>query len=391
MKENTMKKVIEARHHLHQNPELSTKEEKTAAYVSKLLTEAGVPHRTGVGGHGIVAEVKGTGIGNSMLCCALRADMDALPLKEETGLSFCSINDGVSHACGHDMHTAMLIGAGIELMARRGEFAGTVKLVFQPAEENNPVGGAPAMIADGALDGIQVMFGQHVWPALETGKIALKKGAIMGASDRFFVTVTGKAAHGSEPDKGIDAILTAAHIITALQSVVSRNVSPLDAVVVSVGEITGGVRYNVIPYDVKFSGTVRTLTPQMQDRVAGRIEAIAKSVAESFCAAEETKYVKGYPPVLNDDDLAGFQMDLVKKYFPAGTLLEVEKPAMGGEDFSFFGEKIPVCFAWLGCRPNGIKTEDFPPIHNQAFNGDEDCMPLGVEFFVRSAIEWLNK
>ena len=250
-------RVVEWRRAIHRHPELSQQEERTAALVAEALEGLGIDVRRKVGGHGVVGLLRGAKDG---LTVGLRADMDALPMREETGLPYASEVEGVMHACGHDAHTAMLLGAACVLSEMRDELAGNVKFLFQPAEELNPTGGAPGMIADGALEAphVDALFALHVWPLYETGKIVARPGPQMGASDRLFLTVGGKTAHGSAPDQGVDAILIAAQIVSALQSVVSRSVSPLDSAVVTIGTIKGGYRYNVIPDMVEMEGTVRT-------------------------------------------------------------------------------------------------------------------------------------
>lgn len=237
--------MVADRRYLHQHPELSHQEVNTAAYIAAQLREMGLSPRTGVGGNGVVAVIEGKAPGK---CVALRADFDALPIVEATGLPFSSENEGVCHACGHDMHTAGLLGAARVLCDLRSEFSGCVKLVFQPAEEDVLDSGAVKMIEDGVLENpkVDAMFGQHIWPYYPVGKVAIRDGAMMASSDRFHITIRGKASHGSAPESGIDAIAAAAQVISALQTIVSRRVSPLDSAVVTIGTIHGGARYNVI-------------------------------------------------------------------------------------------------------------------------------------------------
>lgn len=382
-------RVRDLRWTIHRNPELSYQEEKTAVLVADTLRELGLEVRTGVGGHGVVGLLEG---GHPGPCVALRADMDALPMEEKTGLPNASTVKGVMHACGHDAHTAMLLGAAFVLADMRKDLRGSVKFVFQPAEEGNPKGGAPGMIADGVLENPRVgaMFGLHVWPALETGTVATKAGALMGASDRLFITVTGKAAHGSEPENGVDGIAISAQMISALQTIVSRNVSPLDSAVVTIGTIKGGNRYNVIASEVVMEGTVRTVTPDVQDAMPSRIQGIAEGVARGMGGDCRVEYVKGYPPLMNDPELAKTAFSALEKVFGAEKVLRVEKPALGGEDFSFFSREVPGLFMWLGTRPGAVSKDEAAPLHNPGFVADEASLPLGVEAMVSCVLEYLE-
>jgi len=381
--------MLGLRRRIHKLPELSGEERETAALVATVLEEHGIEVRTGVGGYGVVGVLRGSVEGP---CVALRADMDALPMEEKTGLPWASELKGVMHACGHDAHTAMLLGAMCVLSEMKSELAGTVKCIFQPAEEANPVGGAPAMIQRGALKtpDVDAIFGMHVWPSLVTGTLGTRSGALMGASDRLFLTVRGKGAHGSEPENGVDAISIAAQILTALQTIVSRNVSPLDAAVVSIGTIKGGNRYNVIADEVVLEGTVRTINPETQEKMPGRIEAIVRGIARGMGGDCDMEYVKGYPPLMNDPELAKTAFSVLKKVVGEEKIVHVEKPALGGEDFAFFSREIPALFLWLGCRPEGVPKEEMPPLHNNRFLPDEKALSLGVETLVSCALEYLE-
>ena len=384
-----LNRILSLRWDIHKNPELSNEESKTAALVADILRETGMEVTTSIGGHGVLGVLRGSLPGGTV---ALRADMDALPMEEKTGLSGASSIKGVMHACGHDVHTAMLLGAALVLSDMKETLSGTVKFIFQPAEENNPEGGAPAMIREGVLKNpdVDALFGMHVWPALETGIIATRPGALMGASDRLFLTISGRGAHGSEPENGVDAIAIAAQVICALQTIVSRKVSPLDSAVVSLGTIRGGDRYNVIAEEVRLEGTVRTLNPEIQDRMPGWISAVSEGVARGMGGESHSDYVKGYPPLLNDADLARNTIGKLKEILGDDKVLTVEKPALGGEDFSFFSREVPSLFLWLGCRPEGVSKEEMPPLHNNRFVPDEKAIPLGVEVLAFSALEYLG-
>jgi amidohydrolase len=383
-------RVIEWRRDIHRHPELSQHEERTAALVAEVLSDLGIEVRRNVGGHGVVGLLRGSDEGPAV---ALRADMDALPMKEETGLPYASENDGVMHACGHDTHTAMLLGAACVLSSMGDELKGSVKFIFQPAEELNPTGGAPGMIADGALEDphVDALFALHVWPRFETGHIAMRPGPQMGASDRLFLTVRGKSAHGSAPDQGIDAIMIASQVVSGLQSIVSRSVSPLDAAVVTIGTIKGGWRYNVIPDSVEMEGTVRTLREETQSRMPVLIERVARGIADGLGGSCEVRYVKGYPPMVNDPELFKLAADAVRGGIGEDALIVAEQPELGAEDFAFFARERAAVMGWLGCRPAGAPVESVGVLHNTRFCPDEACFPLGVRFLASCAVDFLNR
>ncbi len=376
--------IIAYRRHIHQNPELSHQEVHTAAFIAETLRKMGLEPTTGVGGNGVIAIINGAKPGK---CVGLRADFDALPIQETTGLPFASQNAGVSHSCGHDMHTAMLLGAAHVLLSLKDEFSGCVKLVFQPAEEDVLNCGAVPMIRDGVLENphVDAMVGQHVWPQYPVGTAAIRNGAMMASSDRFHITVHGKSSHGSAPEDGIDAIVIASQIITALQTIVSRKVSPRDAAVVSIGTIHGGDRYNVIANQVKLEGTCRNLNPEVRNKMPERIEQIAKGVAESMGGSCDVEYFRGYSPTVNDAEMAEMVHGVMKEVLGDGAHVP-EMSALGGEDFSFYCEKVPCAFFWLGVQS---PDKPFYPIHNGGFSPDENAIPVGIEIAVRSALAFL--
>jgi amidohydrolase len=384
-------RVVEWRRRVHSHPELSTQEEKTSALAAEVLTDLGLEVRRGVGGHGVVGLLRAGGAGTGRVV-GLRADMDALPMQEETGLSFASTNPGVMHACGHDAHTAMLLGAACVLTEIKDKFQGAVKFVFQPAEELNPTGGAPGMIRDGVLEDphVDALFALHVWPGYETGKIITRPGALMGASDRVFLTISGKSSHGSAPHQGVDAIMIAAQVIGGLQTIVSRTVAPLDSAVISIGTIRGGYRYNVIADRADLEGTVRTLAPATQDRLPDLIERTAKGIARALGGDCEVKYVRGYPPTMNDPDLFRMVADSVTASLGEEHFVSLDKPDLGGEDFSFFARERPSLMAWLGCRPAEKAPGEMAVLHNTCFNPDEACFPWGVRFLTSCALDFLR-
>ena len=417
--EKFLSQVISWRRDIHSHPELSQNEHRTSELAAGILESLGIDVTRNVGGLGVVGILRGgtspltplidkrgeqqvppvkggfRGVsheGKRTKTIALRADMDALPLNEETGLEYASQVNGVMHACGHDTHTAMLLGAACALSEMREKLNGNVKFIFQPAEELNPTGGAPGMIKDGALEDphVDALLALHVWPLYETGKLIMKSGPQMGASDRLFISVHGKTAHGSAPEQGVDAIMIAAQVINGLQSIVSRSVSPLDSAVVTIGKITGGYRYNVIPDLVELEGTVRTLRANTQTLMPELITRIAKGIADSLGGSCEVKYVKGYPPLVNDSGLVKVASDSVTKLFGEDALIIPEQPELSAEDFAFFARERPALMAWLGCRPANIDAKDFAKLHNTKFAPDESCFSYGIDFFVQTVIDYLN-
>jgi len=380
-------RVAEHRRWLHAHPELSGQEKETAAYIAAALRKMGLQPRENVGGYGVVALIEGRKGGK---CVALRADFDALSIQEETDLPFTSENPGISHACGHDVHTAMLLGAAEVLLGMKEEFAGTIKLIFQPSEENAADSGAKRMIAAGVLEDppVDAIFAQHVSPNYPTGSIALNEGAMSASSDRFFITVKGKSSHGSAPESGVDAVAIGAQVITALQTIVARNISPLDSAVLTIGKVTAGSRYNIIAEECVMEGTCRTLNPQVQEQLPTRMEAIVKGIAESMGGAYEFKYIKGFIPTMNAPGEFALVRDTAQTLLGKDRVIIPEKSAMTGEDFSFFGKEVPAVFYWLGCQK---ADAPFYPLHNNRFAPDEAAMPKGMEVMIASALAYLNK
>ena len=385
--EKYWEKVKEHRYYLHEHPELSHEEKNSAAYIAEALRNMGLEPKENVGGYGVTAVIEGNGEGK---CVGLRADFDALPITECTGVPFASRNPGVMHACGHDTHAAMLLGAAYVLNELKNEFPGKVKLVFQPSEEDAAASGAKAMIADGCLENphVDAMFGQHVWPNLPYGKVGVRNGAMMASSDRFFITIKGKNSHGSAPENGIDAIVIAAQVISALQTIVSRNVGPLDSAVVTIGTIHGGNRYNVIADEVKLEGTCRNLNPEIRNTMPDRIGNIVRGVSESMGGSCDFKYMKCYSPTVNDPEKFAIVRDSIVEVLGEEGLVIPENSALGGEDFSFYCQEIPSAFFWLGCQ-----DEDLPkyPIHHGKFLPKEESLIIGMKVMLTAALNFLKQ
>jgi amidohydrolase len=394
-------KMIEWRHHLHKYPELSNREFRTAAYVEKHLRQLGLEVRTEVAHTGVVGILRG---GKPGPVVALRADMDGLPIKERVDLPYRSVMKGkfyedsvdVMHACGHDMHTAILMSAAEILTSMKADLPGTIIFIFQPAEEQPPLGeegGAALMIKEGVLNDpkADVIFGLHMSSALESGKIRYKPGSLMAAVNTFYMTVHGKQTHGSAPWNGIDPIVTSAQIIMGLQTIVSRQMElTKEPVVISVGKIEGGVRSNIIPESVKMVGTIRTLDTAMQRIVLERVERTATNIAESMGATVDIHFEDAYPVVNND-------LELTRKMLP--TLYEsaggegnviLMKPTTGGEDFAFYAREIPGMFFFLGGMKPGTNPAEAPPHHTPDFRVEDSSMPLGVKTICYLALDYMG-
>ena len=377
--------VIEHRRWLHAHPELSGQEQDTAAYIASALRSIGLTPVEHVGGYGVVALIQGKPGGK---CVGLRADFDALSILEKTGLPFSSENPGVCHACGHDVHTAMLLGAAAVLNGMKDTFTGSVKLIFQPSEENATDSGAKKMIAEGVLENphVDAVFAQHVSPSYPTGSIALNKGPMSASSDRFFITVGGKSSHGSAPETGVDAVVIGAQVINALQSIVSRTVSPLDNVVLTIGKVTAGSRYNIIAEECVMEGTCRTLNPQVQEQLPARMESIIQGIAQGMGGTYQFEYVKGFIPTMNTPAECALVQRTAQDLLGENHVIVPEKTAMTGEDFSFFAKEVPGAFYWLGCQEPGAP---FYPLHSDHFAPDEAAMKTGMEVMISSALAYL--
>lgn len=374
---------------IHTYPELSDQEFRTAEKIATVLRSLGLEVRTGVGTTGVVGLLRGSQNGPTI---GLRADMDALSIEEKTGVPFASKNPGIMHACGHDSHTAMLLGAAHILSELKGSIKGFIKFIFQPAEENSPTGGAPGMIRDGVLENpaIDYMIGIHVWPTLKTGTIGVREGAMSAASDRLHITIKGRSAHASTPQRGIDAIVASAQVINALQSIISRNVSPLDQAVITIGTIQGGSRYNIIPEEVFLDGTVRTFDPGTRGKMPEWITRAAKGTAEALGAEAIVDYKFGYPSLMNNVELVNKAKEVIREIVGKRGLIDIKMPDLGGEDFAFFSEKVPAVFAWIGCCPREEACEKYPMLHNNRFIPDESALPYGVKYLVLSTLKLME-
>jgi hippurate hydrolase len=379
IREDFGEKIVALRRDIHREPELGFDTKKTAEKVLGALDGLPLEVQTGVAENGIVATLRGKDGGPAV---GLRADMDALPIHEETGLPFASEIEGKMHACGHDGHTSMLVGAAHALCGMRERLTGTVKFFFQPAEEGG--GGGRVMVEEGVADDVASVFALHLWPGLPFGTAATKAGPIMAAADAFEMTVRGKGGHGAFPHQTADAIAMAAQIVTALQTLVSREVDPVEPAVVTVGEIGAGSAFNIIPETARLGGTVRTLNEDLRRRMPERIEQIARGVAGGMRGDAELEYQFSYPVTMNDEGAAQHALTVIRDLFGEENTLELPNPAMGGEDFAFFLEKIPGAFIWLGVG------EDVSYLHTPTFAFDEEILPHGAALLTALAYASLS-
>lgn len=369
-----LKEVTLIRRHLHAHPELSSRETLTAAFISKQLSVWGIEHQTGIAGHGIVGLIHGSKPGNKVI--ALRADMDALPIRENSKVSYISKNPGVMHACGHDVHMASLLGTARILKSLESEISGTVKLIFQPSEEKYP-GGALPMIKAGVLENPRPDFiiGQHVYPELEAGKIGLRSGNYMASTDEVHLTVKGKGGHAAIPHKVIDPVVITAHIILALQQIVSRNAQPTTPSVLSFGRIIADGQANIIPDEVRISGTMRTFDEEWRMEMQKRIRTISASIAKGMGGRCEVTINKGYPFVYNDPGITEKVRGYAEEYLGKENVEELDM-RMTAEDFSYFAREIPGCFYRLGVmnETRGITSN----LHTSTFDADESSLETGM-------------
>ena len=365
--------LTEIRRDIHSNPEHAYKETRTAALVAERLKAYGVDEvHTGIGGTGVVGVIRGNRPGKRAV--GLRADMDCLAMNEETRLPYASKNQGYMHACGHDGHTTMGLGAA-RYLAKTRNFAGTVYSVFQPAEEG--MAGAKAMIDDGLFSRFPIdeVYAMHNWPALEPGRIGLNPGPMMAAADRIEITIEGKGGHGGMPQFVCDPVLAAGHVITAIQSIASRNVDPADSVVISICAMEAGKMntYNVIPRFVKMVGTVRTYRKETQALVVERLKAVVANTAAAFGSTGEVNFIYGYPATINHAREAALSAEVGRSVFGADNVITEIFPNTGGEDFSFFLESVPGAYIWIGQG-----TDKSCPLHHPGYDFDDRLIPNGA-------------
>jgi amidohydrolase len=379
-----VEEMVATRRDLHAHPELAFEERRTSALVAEKLKAMGLEPRVGVGRTGVVATVRGARAGRTVL---LRADMDALPIQEENSVPYRSQTPGKMHACGHDCHTSILLGVARRLARERDTLTGSVKLCFQPAEETG--GGAEAMIKDGVLDGPlpDAAFGVHMWQDLDLGTIGITPGPMMAAVDEFAVTVTGKGAHAAMPHLGVDPVVCLAHVVTALQTITSRNVSPLESVVVSVTQLKAGSAFNIIPESAWLNGTVRVFDPTVWAGLPDRFERIVRGVCEAMGCRAEIRYQRSNRPTVNDPGMAALARAAAVDVVGAAHVVDGIR-TMGGEDFSAFLNRVPGCFIAVGSRnrDKGLTWDH----HHPRFDVDEASLEIGAEVLLRATLRFLE-
>ena len=367
-------KVVALRRTIHANPELAFEEKETAALVAKTLREIGLEVTEGVARTGVLGTVKGKNRGTGTKIIALRSDMDALPITEATGLSFASKNPGKMHACGHDAHTAIGLGAAMVLQALRDELAGDVRFLFQPSEERNP-GGAPFMIEAGALDGVSEIYGLHVLSQADAGTVGFCVGEMMASADELYITIKGKSGHGARPQHAIDPVVTTAQVILGLQTLISRNLDPFAQGVITIGSVHGGFAPNIIPNEVKLIGTLRSMSKEWRGFAHERIHEIIEGIAHSARCTADIHIDKGYPVLDNAEAQTNFAEGCARELFGSDRVFTAER-LMGAEDFAYYLEKVPGTFYRLGIR--NLKEGITADIHNDHFMIDEEALRTGV-------------
>jgi hippurate hydrolase len=377
------------RHDIHAHPETAFEEHRTAEIVARLLESFGIAVDRGVARTGVIGTLVGSKPGGSrpgMRAIALRADMDALPIHEKNGFAHASTHDGRMHACGHDGHTAMLLGAA-KYLAETRNFAGTVHFIFQPAEENE--GGARLMVEEGVFERcpVEAVYGMHNWPGLPAGQFAIRPGPMMAAFDIFEITIAGRGAHAAMPHLGIDPIVAAAHIVTALQTIASRNIHPLDGAVVSVTQIHGGDTWNVIPDSVVLRGTTRSFDPAVRDALEPAIRRIAEGACASLGAEVAMRYERRYPPTVNSPAESEVAAATAAALVGSDNVRRDLLPSMGAEDFAFFLEGKPGAYIWIG---NGAGAQE-AMLHNPHYDFNDEILALGASYWARLAETVLDK
>ena len=371
-------KIIDTRRDFHKYPELSFQEKRTSKIVAEKLESFGVSVKRNIGKTGVVGTLNGKANGKTI---AFRADMDALPIQETGNTTYKSVNKGVMHACGHDAHTAILLGAAEALSKIKNSFDGTIKFIFQPAEEG--YGGAKFMIEDGALENVEEIYGLHVWNYQKSGTIGIKSGPVMAAADMFTIKINGIGGHGAAPQGTIDCIVVASHLIQAFQTIISRNTNPLDSTVVTIGQINGGNNFNIIADEIILQGTARAYTEENRSLIKKRMNEIIKGVEATFKAKIIFEYKDGYPPVINHKEITKNVINAAKSVVNENVVSPYL--SMGGEDFSYFANKVPGCFFFLGSLPKNKPLMSVPQ-HCSHFDIDEEVMLIGSSIFVQLAL-----
>lgn len=375
--------IVDIRRHLHRHPELSFEEVETPKFIANFHNDLGHEVRTGVGGNGVVASLKGDLDGPTV---ALRADFDALPIQEETGLPFQSVNEGVMHACGHDGHTATLLGVAKVLNQMKDGLKGNIVFIHQHAEELPP-GGAKPMIDDGCLEGVDVIFGTHLQAQTPFREINYRMDALQAAADKFEITIKGKGGHGAMPQDTKDSILIASQLVDNLQQIVSRRVNPLDSAVLSVCNFEAAGPYNVIANSAKLSGTVRTLKEDVRDHMDREIRRVVEGTCHLSDADFEYEYKRGYPVLVNHREETEFVRDIAKTVPGVNEVKEID-PIMGGEDYAYYLQEVKGTYFFTGAQPDGV--EDPYPHHHPKFDINEESLLIAAKILAKATVEYME-
>jgi amidohydrolase len=372
--------LVALRQRLHRLPELAFEEHETARAVVEFLTELKIPCRTGVAGTGVVATLQGSRPGRTI---GIRADMDALPIHEQTGLPFASGVPGKMHACGHDVHTVIALGVAAVLAELRGELAGTVKFIFQPAEET--LSGARAMIAEGALEDpkMDLILGYHNWPAVEAGKVGYNADAVMSAADAFDVTLKGRDGHGAHPHLAVDALAAAAHFVAQLQTVVSREVKPVSPAVVTVGELHAGRARNVIAGTAELKGIVRAMEPGLSEKIEAAVRRMLEGIRVGMRVEYTLEWKRMTPALRNDPRVLNRLLESARQALGEDNVVRLPEPSMGSEDFAWFAERVPAAHLRIGSKIDGLETA----IHRSNYDCNELAIPVGVRVLSRAILD----
>ena len=372
--------LVALRKHLHQHPELAFEERETARAVADFLAKLKIPCRTGVGRTGVVATLQGAKPGPTI---GIRADMDALPIHEQTGLGFASKVAGKMHACGHDVHTVIALGVAAALAELRNELNGAIKFIFQPAEET--LSGAQAMIADGVLEDpkLDLILGYHNWPAVQAGKVGYNAGAVMASADAFDITLKGRDGHGAHPHLAIDALAAAAHLVSQLQTIVSREVKPVSPAVLTIGELHAGRARNVIAGAAELKGIVRTLEPGLSDKIEAAMRRMLEGVKAGMRVDYTLEYRRMAPLLRNDKAILDKVLASARAALGGENVLELPEPSMGSEDFAWFADRVPAAHLRIGSKIDGLDTA----IHRSNYDCNELAIPVGVRVLARAALD----
>jgi amidohydrolase len=376
--------LVEVRRTIHMNPELGFEETQTSELVAGWLEKLGLQTRRGMARTGVVGLLKGSKDGKTV---AIRADMDALPIEEASQVPYRSKVEGKMHACGHDGHVAILLGVARLFSSVRERVQGNIKWIFQPAEEGG--GGGRVMVEEGVLEnpGVDAIFGAHLFPDLRIGKVGIHEKEGLAATDRAIIKILGKGGHGAYPHLSRDPILAAGHLITQIHSIVSRSISPLDSAVVTIGKVSGGTAFNIIPDEVELLGTIRSLTPKVREELKSRLEEVTRGIARSFDLECRFEFQYGYPALVNDPEMSHLVASACSEGIGSENV-NFLRPSMGGEDFAFYLQKVPGSFFRLGCKNE--EKGMVHPFHSSRFDIDEDVLPLGVEMFARIIDRYLG-